>query len=267
MQGCFRLKKILLSLLLLTSGSLAQVGTLHIVILDQNGDAVTKGDIYISKTNNSLIAKKTITREPITFPRLNDHEVIIKVESPGFSIYRKKTTISKNVATYVVRLQLKKITTKVDVETSKVERRLNNAFSGILSPEEIATLPDNPVELGKELKRRYGNDLVISVDGFSGGVIPPKAAIRSIHITRSSFDSEFHELGSPRINIITKVLSRKFVGMINVQHTNSALNARNALSEQKLPHQLNSISTYISVPLIREKASFGNPPIFRGYQK
>ena len=45
---------------------------------------------------------------------------------------------------------------------------------------------------------------MIRVDSFEGGQLPPKAMIKSIHVTRDAFAAENHSAGGLFIDIITQ---------------------------------------------------------------
>ena len=59
----------------------------------------------------------------------------------------------------------------------------------------------------------------IYIDGFTGGTLPPKSAIREIRINQNPFSAEFDHIGYGRIEILTKpgtdVLHGRVFGMGN----------------------------------------------------
>ena len=68
-------------------------------------------------------------------------------------------------------------------------------FGTALTREQIEALSDDPDELRAQLQDMAGPGAVIRVDSFEGGALPPKAQIKSIHITRDAFAAENHIAG------------------------------------------------------------------------
>lgn len=224
--------------------------------IDPELDFIVRGEVRILDENGSVIDSKQISgKESIFFDELKPGKITVEVESPGFELFRKEVVLEEGTNRVTARLEIKQIEANVEVEQSEIDKRLSRAFSGVLSQEEIDSLPDNSQEIEKELKRRYGDDLMIRINGFAGGQIPPKEMIRSIQVSRSSFDAEFHELGKPNINIITKASIPKLVGMVMFNYGNSALNARNAFAREKFPQQNRMVMGFLSGP-INNKSSF-----------
>lgn len=226
--------------------------SLRLRVVDPQSDSIIHGVVRLLDDKSSIIAEKTILSSgTLTFRNLSPDNISLEIQSPGFELFRQALSLKEGLNSYTAKLEIKKIEVRIDVEQSEIDKRLSRAFSGILSREEIDSLPDDPREIEKELKRRYGNDLIIRINGFTGGQIPPKEMIRSIQVSRSSFDAEFHVLGRPNINIITKASIPKIVGMVMFNYGNSALNARNAFAREKLPKQNRMFMGFVSGPISR----------------
>ncbi len=235
--------------------SFAQGSDLQVRIVDQKSDRITQGEIRILNDHRKIIVQRSIPSSSlVSFKRL-PKKFILEIEAPGFEVFRRNILLKPGLNQLTVELIIEKIKAKVEVERSEAEKRLDRAFSGYLSQEDIDSLPDNPREIEKELKRRYGDDAIITVNGFTGGQIPPKEAIRSIQISRSRFDAEFHYLGRPTVNITTKAFVPKYVGMLMFNYGNSTLNGRNAFSESKLP-QGSQVYTGMLIGPLSPKVSF-----------
>ena len=58
--------------------------------------------------------------------------------------------------------------------------------------------------MARQLQDIAGPDAVLRIDSFEGGRLPPKAQIKSIHITRDAFAAENHFAGGIFIDIITQ---------------------------------------------------------------
>ena len=99
-----------------------------------------------------------------------------------------------------------------------------NANAIILKGKDLDALSDDPDELSNELTALAGpsagpNGGQIYIDGFTGGTLPPKSAIREIRINQNPFSAEFDHIGYGRIEILTKpgtdVLHGRVFGMGN----------------------------------------------------
>jgi len=84
-----------------------------------------------------------------------------------------------------------------------------NTSAIVLKGKDLDALSDDPDELSNELTALAGpaagpNGGQIYIDGFTGGTLPPKSAIREIRINQNPFSAEFDHIGYGRIEILTK---------------------------------------------------------------
>jgi hypothetical protein len=104
-----------------------------------------------------------------------------------------------------------------------------NASSIVLKDKDLDALSDDPDELSNELTALAGpsagpNGGQIYIDGFTGGQLPPKSAIREIRINQNPFSAEFDKLGYGRIEILTKPGTDKLHGQAFIMGNDSATN-------------------------------------------
>ncbi len=105
----------------------------------------------------------------------------------------------------------------------------NNANSVVLKGKDLDALSDDPDELSNELSALAGpsagpNGGQIYIDGFTGGQLPPKSAIREIRINQNPFSAEYDRLGYGRIEILTKPGTDKLHGQVFMQGNDSVFN-------------------------------------------
>src|SRR5436190_706655 len=84
-----------------------------------------------------------------------------------------------------------------------------SADAKVLKEKDLEALTDDPDELEAALQALAGpssgpNGGQIYIDGFTGGRLPPKEAIREIRINQNPFSAEYDRLGFGRIEILTK---------------------------------------------------------------
>ena len=118
-----------------------------------------------------------------------------------------------------------------DSPTVNVEAE-GNANAIVLKGKDLDALSDDPDELSSELSALAGpsagpNGGQIYIDGFSGGQLPPKSAIREIRINQNPFSAEFDRLGYGRIEILTKPGTDKLHGQFFLQGNDKSFNTGN----------------------------------------
>lgn len=111
------------------------------------------------------------------------------------------------------------------------------SFSG----NQLQVLSDDPTTLREQLLAMASagagpGGAQFYVDGFSNGQLPPKSAIRSIHINNNPYSAEFDRAGFGRIQIETRAGGNKLHGAFDVAGTDAALNARNPYTGAQPPY-------------------------------
>lgn len=110
----------------------------------------------------------------------------------------------------------------------------NNANALVIKGNDLNALSDDPNELESELQALAGpsagpNGGEIYIDGFTGGEMPPKSAIREIKVNNNPFSAEYDRLGYGRIEIFTKPGANKFNGEFMIAGQDSSFNSKNPL--------------------------------------
>lgn len=230
--------------------------TISIVITDQNGDLITNGIVSVIDSSGKKVAGIELGKKKPMF-NFGIGTYILEIHSPGFKVYKKDFEVKKGHNDFDVKLELQDIIVNIEVEQSEREKRMDEAIGGYLSQKEIDALPETGEEIKEELKKRYGDDILIRIDGdFEGSQVPSRAEISSIKVIRNTFDAEFHEIGRIIIDIRTNTIVSKFRGMVNLSFNNSSLNARNPFDLKRQAASSNTILAFFSGPLIKEKTSF-----------
>jgi len=107
-----------------------------------------------------------------------------------------------------------------------------NASAIVIKGKDLDALSDDPDELSNELTALAGpsagpNGGQIYIDGFTGGQLPPKSAIREIRINQNPYSAEFDNLGYGRIEILTKPGTDKLHGRGFIQGNDNIFNTGN----------------------------------------
>lgn len=137
----------------------------------------------------------------------------------------------------------------------------NNASATVLKDKDLDALPDDPDELEAALQAMAGAGAgpdggQISIDGFTGGRIPPKEAIREVRINTNPFSAEYERIGFGRIDILTRPGFDKWRGSVNFNFNDEALNSRNPFAVNRAPSQFRNFGGFISGPITAKKSSF-----------
>lgn len=243
--------------LLAALGCRGQEGsTLRIVLLDQDSASVPHAVIRIRREGGPLV-REVAANQPKDFlvPGIGQGRYLLEIEAPGFKAFAGRLEIGPGDAVQTVRLSVEEIHEDVQVDQEALERTLGEVFNRVWTIDEIEALPNTPEEMEEELKRRYGEDILIKVNGFSGGRLPPKEQIAAIKIIRSSFDAEFHDIGHTVADVRTKAGIPKAIGFVRFSFGDESLNARNAFAPVRLPEQSRALVGYLGLPLAKKKTS------------
>ncbi|MBX3299384.1 MAG: TonB-dependent receptor [Acidobacteria bacterium] len=137
----------------------------------------------------------------------------------------------------------------------------NNASATVIKGKDLDALPDDPDELEAALQALAGpsagpNGGQIYIDGFTGGRLPPKDAIREIRVNQNPFSAEFDRLGFGRIEILTKPGSDKWRGQAFFNFNDAIFNSRNPFAVNRARSQTRFLGGNISGPIVKKKSSF-----------
>jgi hypothetical protein len=189
----------------------------------------------------------------------------VKVTAPKFALYEQadvEVTPGKKTE-LIVPLTVEAVNEQVDVNTDTGVSTEPDATAGatVLKGKDLDALPDDPDELAAALQALAGpsagpNGGQIYIDGFTGGTMPPKEAIREIRINQNPFSAEYDRLGFGRIEILTRPGSDKWRGGFNSNFNDESLNSRNPFSTNRAPSQTKVFGGNVSGPIQKGKSSF-----------
>jgi hypothetical protein len=136
----------------------------------------------------------------------------------------------------------------------------SNASGLTMSGSDLDSLSDDPDDLQADLQALAGpaagpNGAAIFIDGFQGGNLPPKNAIREIRINQNPFSPQYDKLGYGRIEVFTKPGSGDYHATVDYNLGTDAWNSRNPYSDRKAPFLLNEFEGTATGP-INKRASF-----------
>ncbi|KAA6456187.1 hypothetical protein DYQ86_25620 [Acidobacteria bacterium AB60] len=165
---------------------------------------------------------------------------VVQAEFAGFAPFKSQIIVlgagqAKRVdIAMAIEVEQQNVTVTDDSPTVNVEAS-GNSNSIVLKGKDIDALSDDPDELSNELQALAGpsagpNGGQIFIDGFSGGQLPPKSAIREIRINQNPFSAEYDRLGYGRIEILTKPGTDKLHGQFFIMGNDSAFNTNHVFA-------------------------------------
>jgi hypothetical protein len=187
----------------------------------------------------------------------------ISAEFPGFETRVLKDVPlragdNKHAVVLAIQGLQDSVTVSRDAREAASDRR--STFGTALTREQIEALSDDPDEMAQQLKDLAGSDAVLRIDSFEGGLLPPKAALKAIHITRDAFAAENHYAGGLFVDIITQPGIGPVRTNMGVRLRDGSMSGRPpaafAEGKAKGPERYQNYNGGLSGSLIKQKASF-----------
>lgn len=225
--------------------ALSTAGGLRGQVSDPTG-AVIPGATIVVRTTSGTVAAKTASDATGAYSihGLQPGKYSVWVTAQGFAEYSVAGVrvlagqIHTLNPTLVIQVQQQQV--QVHAENNTISTAPdNNASALVIKGSELNALSDDPDELQNELQALAGpsagpNGGEIYIDGFTGGQLPPKSAIREIRINQNPFSAEYDRLGYGRIEIFTKPGSDHLHGEVHTAGNYSSLNSQNPLLQNQI---------------------------------
>ena len=223
-------------------------GTLRGHILDQTGALIPGAQVTVTTSAGGTV--KTVTADSTgsySVSGLAPGGYIVKATYDGFAPFSSPTIPllagqSKRIdVSMAVQVAEQNVTVTDDDSPQVNVEASGNANAIVLKGKDLDALSDDPDELSNELTALAGpsagpNGGQIYIDGFSGGQLPPKSAIREIRINQNPFSAEFDRLGYGRIEILTKPGTDKLHGQGFIQGNDKNFNTGNPITKTIPPY-------------------------------
>ena len=264
---CIQILSLFLTIATLATSSLAQINTtaqaknessLRILVLDPTGAAVIAASVQL-KTAGGEQTLQTNERGEAVFVRLPAGAYQLKVSADGFTAQEFNSNSLKNGSNkFEVKLEIEGVKENVVVAQDQREKNSDprgNAFSSVLTAEQIAQLPDDPEEFEQVIRNMGAPGSTLRVNGFRGGKLPPKSQIREIRFRMNPYSADSHEADFMSIDILTKPGINDWHGSVNFGFRDESLNARNAFAPVRGAEQLRRFGFSLDGPLWRNHTS------------
>lgn len=261
MKQCFRVLNLLLIASLAIQPALAQSKktgevSLRITVVDQNAEAIPNARVLIGKQAEEA---KTSSRGEVAFTQLTVGKIQITVSADGFATRTiKDFSLKPGSNQFEVKLQIATVEESVVVAQDKREAKTDprgDAFTTVLTAEQIAALPDDPEEFEQAIRNMAGPGATFRVNGFRGGKLPPKNQIREIRFRTNAYAAESHESSFMSVDILTKPGIDNWHGSFNFGFRDESLNARNAFAPFRAAEQNRRFGFELGGPLWKNHTS------------
>jgi len=211
---------------------------MHGHVSDPTGALIPGASVTITTSAGTLV--KTVTADDSGAYSVNGLQpggYIVQASFAGFASFSSPTIQiaagqSKRVdIAMAIQVADQTVTVTDDSPTVNIDAS-GNANAIVLKGKDLEALSDDPDELSNELTALAGpsagpNGGQIYIDGFTGGQLPPKSAIREIRINQNPFSAEYDALGYGRIEILTKPGTDVLHGRFFLQGNDNVLNTGN----------------------------------------
>lgn len=240
-------------------------GTLAGQVFDEAGAVIAGASVLVIDESGKEKTVITNRQGEFTISGLAPGKYNVKVTATGFDLYDNPEVLiepGKRQELTVVLLAAKiQETVEVRNDNKLSTDADNNQSAIVLKEKDLEALPEDPDELEAALQALAGpaagpSGGQIFIDGFTGGRIPPRSAIREIRINQNPFSAEFDRLGFGRIEILTKPGSDKWRGQTFFNFNDESLNSRNPFALNKAPSQTRFYGGNVSGPIKKGKSSF-----------
>jgi len=246
----------------------ATTATVHGHVADPSGAMIPGAAITITTPAGTAVTQTTADASgSYSASGLAPGSYIVQANVEGFAPFAsqaiplaagqvKRVDISMAM---VVEQQSVVVTDEEEMPTVSVEAG-GNASAVVIKGKDLDALSDDPDELSSELTALAGpsagpNGGQIYIDGFTGGQLPPKSAIREIRINQNPFSAEFDHIGYGRIEILTKPGTDKLHGRFFAQGNDDIFNTGNPFTKVIPAYHSYQINGSVNGSLTK-KASF-----------
>jgi len=244
-------------------------GRLLVTVADQTGAVIPNARVTAVRQDETT---QTVAVEPVlTSPLglaaiegLAPGRYTVTAAFAGFETvtlrdFRVRAGDNRRTVTLPIKKVAEDVTVERDKQSSAVDPR-GNAFSTVLTREQIEALPDDPDEMEAALKAMSPPGAVLRVDGFTGGKLPPKSQIRSIRLPRMDMMAAQNHgggmMGMLHIDVMTQPGAGPLRGSVDVALRDDALNARNPFTPVKGDEGLRQGAFSLSGTIKPNKSSF-----------
>ena len=260
-----KLVRFLVAVVAISMPVLGQTAAIRGRVMDESGAVIPGAVVTLSGPSGLVKATNSAGDGSYGFSSLEAGRYTVQASAPRLAL-REPVVVTLGSAPQVLDLVLNVAAEKQEINVREsagpgVSTEASaNASALVLRGTNLDALSDNPDDLAADLQALAGpaagpSGGALFIDGFSGGELPSKNAIREIRINQNPFSPEYDKLGFGRIEIFTKPGTDKFHADLGYNFATDKWNSRNAYAAEKAPFHLHEFREVVSGPLSK-RASF-----------
>ena len=248
-----------LVLLLAPAPGYGQIAQLRGRVVDPSGAVVPGAAVSLKGPDGRTLAATSSGDGGYSFAGLDPGVYTLQASAPNLALAMPvSVTVRPGVQILNLQLQVTRSSQQISVEENAgpavATDPAANATALVLRGQDLQALADNPEDLAADLQALAGpsagpNGGSVFIDGFSGGDLPSKDAIREVRINQNPFAPEYDTLGLGRIEVFTKPGSSQFKGTAFYNLGDSVWNSRNPYAQQKAPFLLQESGVNFGGPM------------------
>lgn len=235
-------------------------------VTDQTGALIPGATVTATGADGKQISTTSDQGGAFSLHSLAPGSYTVSATANGFAQYTQQgvTLTPGHTLTVNMTLQVQAQEEKVNVQSERPTQldvgSSSSAGALVIKGKDLEALSDDPDELSSELQALAGPSAgpsggQIYIDGFTGGQLPPKSAIREIRVNQNPFSAQYDKLGYGRIEIFTKPGADKLHGQFFFNDNNSVLNSKNPYVPVKPSYNSEIFDGNLGGP-INKKSSF-----------
>jgi len=241
--------------------------TLHGHVTDPTGALIPGAMVKISTSAGTAVTSvNSDASGAYEVHNLAPGGYIISVNYQGFAPFQSQTItleagqVKRVDISMAIQTEQQNVVVTDETPTVNIEAG-GNSNAVVIKGKDLDALSDDPDELSNELQALAGpsagpNGGQIYIDGFTGGQLPPKSAIREIRINQNPFSAEFDRLGYGRIEILTKPGTDKLHGQVFAMGNYSGFNTGDPFVQSIPPYNRFQYNGTISGSLNKSTSFF-----------
>lgn len=246
-----------------TAAAAAQTGTVIGAVLDPTGAVIPGAVVTLSSREHKPVAVSSDAVGNFRAEGLEPGTYTINAQAQGFRFANpRRITVSAGETQRItlmlaIEIQQEQVTVNGNQIDSSPE---SNGGAIVLKGSDLDALPDNPDDLQTELEAVAGADpdagTQFFVDGFTGGRLPPKSAIREIRINQNPYSAQYDQIGFGRVEIFTRPGTDKWHGNLFMQGNDSSFNSRNPFVTVQPPYHSFDLFGGVDGPVTKHSSQF-----------
>jgi Carboxypeptidase regulatory-like domain len=243
-------------------------GSLRGQVADPSGAVIPQAMLTVTSDKGVTYTGTSDPTGQYTITGLPAGQYTVTAQAAGFS-----TFTSPSIGVAAGQAQRLNISLSIEIAEQQVQVTADtpgvsvdpdsNVSAVVLTGKDLDALSDDPDELSNELTALAGPSAgpsggQIYIDGFTGGQLPPKSAIRAIIINQNPFSAQYDTPGYGRVEILTKPGTDKLHGQVFLNASASAFNTANPFAQNQPPYHTLQYDGNVSGALGKRASFFFN---------